>query len=57
VLGSPALQVPTTAIEPPQEWNLMGNWRLNVTEKDITGGQIRITREAKRDLHGARTGS
>ena len=28
----------------------MARWRLTVTDKDIKGGQIRITREAKRDM-------
>jgi hypothetical protein len=28
----------------------MGRWSLNVTDKDIESGQIRVTREAKRDL-------
>lgn len=46
----PALQLAATAVEPRQERNPMGHCRLNVTDKDIAHGQIRITREAKRDL-------
>ena len=50
VLAPRMPQLQTTAVEPQRERDGMGHWRLNVTDKDINGGQIRITREAKRDM-------
>jgi hypothetical protein len=50
VLAAPALPTRTDVIERPRERKPMGYLRLNVTDKDIEGGQIRITRDAKRDL-------
>jgi hypothetical protein len=50
VSAPPSLQLATAAVEPRQERNPMGHCRLNVTDKDIAHGQIRITHEAKRDL-------
>jgi len=50
VLAPRMPQIQTTAVEPQRERDGMGHWRLNVTDKDINGGQIRISREAKRDM-------
>jgi len=50
VLAPQALAVPRTPVEPVQERKFMSQWRLNVTDKDINGGQIRITREAKKAM-------
>jgi hypothetical protein len=50
VLAARALEAPRKTVEPVQERKFMAQWRLNVTDKDINGGQIRITREAKKDM-------
>lgn len=50
VLAPPTLEVPTRAVEPRRERNGMSVSGLKVTDKDIKGGRIRITHDAKREL-------
>lgn len=50
VLAPPTLEVPTRAVEPRRERNGMSVSGLKVTDKDIQGGRIRITHDAKREL-------
>jgi hypothetical protein len=52
-MSEPIIVIPGnwgSAVELQRKRDGMGHWRLNVTDKDIKGGQIRITREAKRDM-------